>query len=234
MSASSVSSSASCSAEYAHRYHHAKLNEIQRPHSIVFLQSVIPIHPSVLFQRFPEAHTGKFKDLSEVTARKIVEYMYSDKINFKDISVDDIMDMIRVLHTIELDRLLALCHQGLKTTLGIHQYASALIFAKNHKLTRTIPLILNIIHGNIQEFIRRRDQVQMLGIDTFQEIILLSMYEHEELEIVVPDSTYESDLKEIKALMKTDISVETLAKYMSEYVTVAPPGDGSMTKKAGH
>jgi pentapeptide repeat protein len=172
------------------------------------------VHPSVLDQRFPSWNNKDhpFQKISAVQGIVIVDYLHTDKCPFSSMCVSDVLNLLTALHFVKVDRLEKLCNFQLKLHLNVTEYTFALMYAIEHKLTKTEVVIRNLIHRDMKKFIQCKE-VRELGGALIAELVLDSFEKYEELKTKVHYSTYRMNMQEV-------IRANNLSVGLKEFITL--------------
>jgi hypothetical protein len=188
----------------------AYLNLVLRSELLEFADGSCRVHHYLMEARCPENYIEKFRQIPTAQAMIVIEYIYSDQISFDSVTVVGILRLSKALEMLNFARPLAMCLKWMSEWVSMATYGVSLTYADENNMAKTKTLITNLIHKDFQNFIGNKNRTRSIGAVLFQELIATYLGEYEELQITVPDSTYESDEMSIFVKRKIPINPGSL------------------------
>lgn len=166
-----------------------------------FADGAFLVNPFIMDQRLPTwdsaVSKAQFKKISVVQGILIIDYLYTDRIPFRQMCVQDVLRLLRALDiTIYVSGLSQHCNSWLHTHLQLEEYSSTLLYANEHKLIKTSETITNLIHRNFLNFVAH-ESARELDAPLLCKLFLQRADDFTELKIAVPKSIFTADLKAI-------------------------------------
>jgi hypothetical protein len=177
-----------------------------------FADGAFMVNPFIMDQRLPywdsDVSKTQFKKISVVQGILIIDYLYTDRIPFRQMCVQDVLRLLRALDiTIYVAGLSEHCNRWLQTHLQLEEYSSALLYANEHKLIKTTEIITNLIHRNFMNFVAHESAGE-LDSPLLCKLFLQRTDDFTELKITVPKSVFTTDLKAIITGGDLDLEVK--------------------------
>ena len=145
--------------------------------------------------------------LSERVLLQILDYIYSDNLDYPKIEIKEILHVQRAATLIGIKRLASQCSYYLYSSMGIHNIHQMLRDAHEVNVDPVVEFCTSFAHKKWGEFSANKSGLEILGLDLFQELAVMLNSQQNTPEIVyleenIPSSTYLNDLKTMHEKME--------------------------------
>jgi len=118
--------------------------------------------------------------------RVIIQFIYADNIDFPSFNTESVLQIVFATHQLELERLARLGEEHLRASLNLDMVFALLKGAHELGESRIKSFCMDYAHKNMKDFIKRKQEATLLGVELFQEVVSLSL---EEYKAPPPDTT---------------------------------------------
>ena len=169
-------------------------------------------------------HEVKLKDGTVKSApilHKVLEFVYTGGIDFAKLSIEDFLYVNQAARNLHLVRLVYICEKWLKDELKMDNVYHYLKAASDLKEEKAKSICMTFALEHYVEFISNKNDIQIIGIDLFQEVVAAfnpaAKKASEEQNDSIPKDTLIQDFKNLYNTMMYSDSQITLGETQIKY-----------------
>jgi len=160
--------------------------------------------------------------MNSPTLQKVLRFLYADDLELDKYQPLEVLQLAVAGRDLGLPRLARLSQLHVKSVLSMENVFGLLKGAADAKEEKILAYCKDFVHRNIQDFIKRKSEVEKLGIELFQELIALSIGEYVEPppeNDPAPPSTLIADFKKLHdSTMKTEVWADAYVQIESKRI----------------